>query len=177
METKRIDFDAPTIPAAGKEYRVVQELTIARYKELEQLEIEFYYGFDMQSMFSKLKEAYNDLNKSKPADGAVKLYRVMEGVADRVDRREPCVLRICSLFLCTEDEDLTKWDEDLAKAKIEDWQKEGYLIDDFFSLAANVVPGFLKDYSGILDGTFLSEDLVQEETPKEKGQSGSTKKK
>lgn len=169
METKRIDFDNPVIPANGKEYKMVRELTITRYKELEKLEIEFYYGFDMESMFQKLKEAWSDLNKPKPADAAVKIYRLMEGVADRVDKREPCVLRICALFLVTEDEDLTTWSEELATQKIEDWQKEGYKIDDFFSLVASLVPGFLKDYNAILQNSFLGEkESDNKEEPSQK---------
>ncbi len=173
METKRINFDAPTIPANGKQYKFSRDLTIERYKELEQLEVEFFYGFDMHGLFNKLKDAYNDLNKSKPADAAIKMYRIMEGVADRVDKREPCVLRICSLFLVTDDEDVTTWSEDLAKQKIEDWQKEGYLIDDFFSLAANLVPNFLKDYNDVLENTFLNpkeEEKKKEPSPKPKKQ-------
>jgi len=167
---KRIDFDKPYIEANGKRYHIKKELTIARYKEMEQLEIEFYYGFTMREMFEKLKDAYEDLNKNKLADSAVKVYRVMEGVADRVDKREPVVLRICSLFLCTEDEG-DDWTEEIASAKIEDWQKEGYAMEDFFTLAANLVPGFIKHYQEILSDTLTqgeqeSGEQVQSESKK-----------
>lgn len=163
MELKRIDFDKAVIPANGKEYFMSKDLSVARYKELEQMEMEFYYGFDMPGMFTKLKEIYNDLNKTKMADASVKLYRVMEGVADRVDKRQPTALNICSLFLVTKDEDRTTWTQELANEKIEDWQKEGYIMDDFFSLAGTVVPGFIRDYQNILANTFL--EAEEEEKP------------
>lgn len=175
MGTKRVDFDAEVIPANGKEYRFSRDLTIARFKELEQLEIEFYYGFDMHGMFKRLKDVYADLNKSKPADAAIKLYRVMEGVADRVDKREPVALRIAALFLVTADEDLTKWDEEIAKQKIKDWQEEGYLIDDFFTLVANALPGFLADYTSILENTLTADQ--KEESIKKSDQPQSKEKK
>jgi hypothetical protein len=160
---KRIDFDKSTIPANGKEYRVEKELSIARFKELESMQVELYYGFDMEGMFKKMKEAFNDLNKSKVADASVKLYRLMEGVADKVDKREPVALRICTLFLNTEGEDAKTWSEELANEKIKDWQAEGYSVNDFFSLATVLVPGFLADYQSIMDGTFLSEEETSEQ--------------
>jgi hypothetical protein len=146
---KRIDFSSPTIPANGKVYKFMNELSIARFKELDKLEVEFFYGFDMQQMFDKLKAAFEDLNKAKPADASVKIHNLMKGIADKVDKRENVVLRICSLYLVTEDEDVTKWSEELAKQKINDWETEGYAMTDFFSLAATSLPGFLKSYESV----------------------------
>ena len=162
---KSIDFNAPVIEANGKTYRLKKEISINRFRELEKMEVEFYYGFTMQEMFDKLKDAFSDLNKNKLADASVKVYRLMEGVADKVDKRENVMLRMCTLFLCTEDEDLTVWTEDLAKQKIDDWAKEGFAIDDFFTLAANLVPGFINDYEKILAGTLLEEEKNQKKQP------------
>lgn len=160
---KRVDFDKPYIEANGKKYKIYKELTIARYKIMEQLEVEFYYGFTMKDMFERLKAGWKDLNSGKLADSAVKIYQVMEGVADRIDEREPVVLRLCSLFLCTEGEDLSAWDEDLAKEKINDWQEEGYAMNDFFTLVANLVPGFIKHYQETLEGTLMEEEKKSDE--------------
>ena len=149
---KRIDFSKP-IPANGKTYKVASELSINRFRILEELEIEFYYGFTMQDMFTKLKETFELMDKGKIAQSSVKVHNLLSGVADRLDKREPVMLRICSLFLITDGEDVNEWSEELAKGKIDDWSKEGYAINDFFSLAANLVPGFMKDYEEILEGT------------------------
>jgi len=146
---KRIDFNKATIPANGKEYKILKELPIVRFKELDKMEVEFFYGFDMQQMFEKLKTTFEDLNKNKIADASVKVHNLMKGIADRIDNREHIVLRICSLFLITDDEDILKWDEENAITKAKDWEAEGYAMADFFSLAATSLPGFLKSYEEV----------------------------
>jgi hypothetical protein len=166
---KRIDFSKPTIPANGKEYKFSTELSIARFKELDKLEVEFFYGFDMQQMFDKLKAAFEDLNKAKPADASVKIYNLMKGVADKVDKRENVVLRICSLYLVTDGEDITKWSEELASEKIRDWETEGYAMTDFFSLAATSLPGFLSSYESVTQD--MSEEAAATEQKSKKNKS------
>ena len=164
---KRIDFSKPTIPANGKEYKFLTELPIVRFKELDKLEVEFFYGFDMKQMFDKLKAAFEDLNKSKIADASVKMHNLMKGVADKVDKREPIVLRICALFLVTEDEDINKWSDELAAKKIKDWEEEGYAMTDFFSLAATSLPGFLEAYEKITADTSEEAAKTKAKTKKE----------
>ena len=61
------------------------------------------------------------------------------------ERVHPALL-ICTLFCNFEGEDEKIYDEEIMKSKVEDWQKEGYRIDDFFQLAWNLVPGFINVY-------------------------------
>lgn len=164
MSVKRIDFEKPYVEANGKQYKFLKELPINRFKELDKMEVEFFYGFDMQALFNKLKSAFEDINKNKLGDAAVKVHNLMVGVADRVDKREHIVLRICSLFLVTDDEDITKWDEDLAKEKAADWAAEGYSMSDFFSLAATSLPGFLNVYESVTAD--ISEEAAQKKQSK-----------
>lgn len=165
MELKRIDFASDVIPANGKQYKILKELPIIRLKELERMEVEFFYGFDMQGMFNKLKEAFEELNKNKIANASVKVHNLMKGIADRVDKREPVMFRICSLFLCTDDEDITVWSEELASQKVADWAKEGYAASDFFSLVASFLPGFLAAYE---ETTQDSSEPTQSPQPEKK---------
>jgi hypothetical protein len=150
---KHIDFSKDVIPANGKDYRVVKELSIARFKELDKMEVEFFYGFDMQGMYNKLTDAFNDLNKTKLADASVKIHNLIKGIADKIDNREHVVLRICSLFLVTEGEDESKWSEELAAEKAKDWAAEGYSMTSFFSLVANSLPGFMNAYENAISDT------------------------
>lgn len=170
MEAKRIDFTKDVIPANGKNYKLITELTIERFKKLDEMEVEFFYGFDMKGMFEKLKETFEYLNKGKVADASVRIHNLMKGIADKVDKREPIMLRMCSLFLITEDEDITTWSEDLCKQKVEDWQKEGYAMNDFFSLVATSVPGYLESYEEIIQNT-------SEKNPVEEGKEATNEKK
>jgi hypothetical protein len=174
---KRIDFEKGELVADGKTYKLATEMSINRFKALEALEIEFYYGFTMREMFEKLKASFLDLNKAKPADAAVKIHNIMKGVADRVDKREPVILRICSLFLNTEGEDVSEWSEELAKEKIDVWAKEGFLIDDFFTLAASTVPGFIKDYERILNDSLMTENEQGKEEERPSQENDPSKKK
>jgi hypothetical protein len=166
---KEIDFTKDVIPANGKEYRILPELPISRFKELDKMEVEFFYGVDMQTMFNKIKAAYNDLNSRdiKIADASVKLHNLMIGVAEKVDNRTHIVMRICSLFLVTEDEDINQWSEELAAKKEKDWQAEGYKMSSFFSLVASFLPGFLSAYDSVLKGTL---DKVNKSDNKKKNQ-------
>lgn len=150
---KEIDFTKPVIPANGKEYKILKELPIARFKELDRMEVEFFYGVDMQTMFDKLKSAFDDLNKAKIADASVKIHNIMKGVADKVDNRVHIVMQICSLFLVTDDENINDWSIDLAREKEKDWSAEGYSMSSFFSLVASFLPGFLGAYESVLNDT------------------------
>lgn len=171
---KRIDLTKQpfSFTANGKEYRVVEELTIGRFEHLDLLEAEFFYGFDMKGLFDRLKEGFEKVNKNKLGDVAVLLHNLMKGVADKVDKRKPVMLRICSLFLITGDEDTTTWSEELANKKIEDWQKEGYSMSDFFTLAANFLPGFMAAYKESTQD-ILEEAQKEKDNPKEKKKSKS----
>lgn len=152
-KTKQIDFSKDVIPANGKEYFILKELPISRFEELDKMEVELYYGFDMKGMYDKLVETFNDLNKTKVADASVKIHNLLKGIADKVDKRTHIILRICSLFLVTKDEDVNAWNEDLAKQKADDWAKEGYSMNSFFTLVVTFKPGFLQAYEEISQNT------------------------
>jgi hypothetical protein len=57
------------------------------------------------------------------------------------------------LFINTEDEDATIWNQDLMNAKIEDWKIEGIAIQDFFQFALNSVNGFIGIYKKMSEAT------------------------
>lgn len=169
-KTKQIDFSKDVIPANGKNYTILKELPIARFEELDKMEVELYYGFDMKGLYDKLVETFNDLNKSRPADASVKIHNLLKGVADKVDQRTHIILRICSLFLVTEDEDVNEWSEDLAKQKTEDWAKEGYSMNSFFTLVVTFKPGFLEAYNEISQNT-LAQNPTEKSSRKSKASS------
>ena len=112
------------------------------------------------------------LDKGKMAQASVKVHNLMTGIADRVDKRQPVMLRICSLFVNTKGEDPNEWSDELAEKKINDWSKEGYAMADFFSLAAVVVPGFTTAYEEVLANTFLQK---LEKEPKSQSDKPSSK--
>ena len=68
---------------------------------------------------------------------------------------------ICALFFVTEDEDLTKWDEQMGKQKVQDWNECGYDVNSFFRIAANLVNGYIDILEGIFQSTSEVEGVVK----------------
>ena len=63
-------------------------------------------------------------------------------------RTHPC-LELCWLFCVYEDEDETKYNPDLNHQKQKAVEQEGYAMEDFFTLAVNLVKGYIKVYNEI----------------------------
>lgn len=142
---KRIDLNTGIFEANGTRYTIEGALTIERYAELQILEKELGYGLTFKAMFEKLQQAYNLLNKQKPADAAVLLNDMLRGMA-RLQEREPLVLKICALFMNTDDEDRSSFSADMYNRKIADWKAEKLDMRDFFTVASNSVNGFIEIY-------------------------------
>jgi len=147
-----------TFHANGVKYIVRESLSIARFREFEKLQIDVGYGVGMDIMFNNILKAFNYLNVSQPADAAVVLHNTMSGIKDNIDGRQNEVLAICALFICREEEDLTKYDEVLTAAKIKDWEQEGITMESFFSFAFNLVPNF----TAILEQVSVNTSIGQE---------------
>lgn len=135
--------------ANGKEYTIRTSLTITRFEEFEKLQVYVGYGVDFLNMFGNIKKAYSYMNNSKVADASVVLYNIMNGIKDQLEERENEVLMLCSLFITLPDEDLTVYDEELLKSKIDDWKKEGISMESFFTLAFSLVNGFMPVYQEV----------------------------
>lgn len=147
-ELKRIDFEKGTFTANGKAYRIEGALSIERYAELQLLEKELAYGFTVKDIFNKLKLLWDYLNKLKFAEAAVLVRDLMAG-ATRVSERTPTTLKICALFINTEDEDRGTITQEMINKKIEDWKAEGIDMRDFFSVASSSINGFLEIYKSV----------------------------
>jgi len=98
MEVKEIDFNKPFV-ANGKKYVKQTSLTVDEFKEYELLQAHVGFGMDFGSVFNRIKDVYELVNKTKFADAAVKLHNLMTGIADKVEKREHPALLICTLFL------------------------------------------------------------------------------
>lgn len=163
METKRIDLESGHFDANGHRYRVTSTLSVARFEEFERLQVHVGFGKDFKTMYDRLKDAYDFMNKSKAADAAVIVHNIINGIAQNLEKRDHPILQLCALFLNREDEDVSVFDPDLSKQKVDDWRKEGYAVEDFFQLAFNLVDGFIDIYEG----------LIQNISQKVEGMSGS----
>lgn len=144
-ELKRLDLSKQSFVANGTTYYIESGLSIERFCEYQILEKEAAFSMSFKKIFENLKEVHRLMNEVKFVEAAVKLDNLMRGVA-KLEEREPTLLKMCALFINTEDEDRTTINNDMIVKKIEDWKKE-YDIRDFFQLALNTVDGFLEIYA------------------------------
>ena len=160
MELKRLPFDKGEFTAGGVKYKIKNTLTLARFVEFEKLQNHFGFGLTFESIVKKLNESIDYANKGKGVEAWNIIFNLKEGIAYRLEDRTHPVLLLASLFIITEDEDLTQWNEAEQKIKIDNWNKEGYDVNDFFQLASNLVAGFLPIYEEV------SQSTSQKENPK-----------
>ena len=144
-QLKTLDPQARSFEANGKKYFIETKLSIARFHEYQILEKEAGFSISFSSMVEAIKEAYKDLNQLKAADASVKLHNLLAGIS-KIAEKEHVLLKMCALFINTEDEDRGEIDDDLITTKISDWEKE-YDVNGFFTLALNTINGFFQIYS------------------------------
>ena len=156
MEIKRLDFSKDSFIANGKEYFIRNTMTVERFSQFEKLQNHYAFGLSFSQIHDKLKDAVDFANKGKGVEAWNVIFNLKEGIVYRIEDRMHPALLLCSLFMVTENEDITKWDEQLAKHKIEDWKKEGIDINDFFQFASNFVSGFIKIYDEISQSISLN---------------------
>lgn len=132
--------------ANGNRYIIRTSLTLNRFEQFEKLQVRVGYGVDFRQMFGQMRKAFDYLNESQPADASVILYNLMNGIKNNIDGRDNEVLDLCCLFICREGEDVAQYDPDLNKAKKQDWATEGIAMESFFTLAFNLVNGFIPVY-------------------------------
>jgi hypothetical protein len=143
---KRIDFEKGSFEADGRTFYLRDSLTIERFMAFEELQTSVGLNLNFKEVFEKIKTAYEYFNGGKFADGSVVLHNLMSGVAERVDTKIHPALEICALFIVEKDEDVSTWDRAIMKSKVNAWKKEGYDMQDFFSLAVSLVQGFTEIY-------------------------------
>ena len=143
-QLKKLDKTARSFEANGKIYYVETELSIERFHEYQIYEKEAGFGLSFKSMVETIRDAYTDLNQMKAADASVKLHDLLAGITKTAEK-EHVLLKICALFMNTEDEDRGTINDDMIARKIEDWKE--YDVNGFFWQALNTVDGFFQIYS------------------------------
>lgn len=143
---KRINFDDGKFVADGRTFYLKESLTIERFMAYERIQTSMAFNLTFKQVFDTLKDVYELINSNKILDGGIKVYNLMAGIADKVDGKLHPALEICALFIIEEGEDTTVYDEAVTKSKIAAWKKEGFEMQDFFSLAVALVQGFSESY-------------------------------
>lgn len=163
MDEVKLPYVGPetdSFEAGGKKYIVHKSLNITRYREYERLQVIAGFGAEYTTLFNGMKKAYAELNTMKAADASVTLYNLMEGVTRKINKHNSPVLLMCSLFINTADEDLTKWSEPAANEKIADWEAAGFDMQGFFHLYLRWAQTFEV---GLLSGLSTTSEIPESE--------------
>jgi len=147
---KRIDFSKKTFTANGVEYHYSDSLSIDRYEEFEKLQVLMGYNLDYEQIFDELKELYKSLNKTDFVKASVTCFNLLDATKRKMDKKVHPALQICGLFINEKGEDSAVLDQKKMEEKINNWKKEGLAMQDFFSLASNLVRGFIKNFNSDL---------------------------
>ena len=148
---KKIDYSLGFIEADGRKFYISESLSVERFMEYERLQNSMGFNLTFKQIFDKLNEIYSLLNGNKILDGGIKVYNLMNGIAERVDNKIHPALEVCALFLNEENEDTASYNKEVIKSKIDAWKKEGYDMQDFFSLAISLVQGFTTAYEDFME--------------------------
>lgn len=147
--TKMPPYDAKRFVANGREYRVSQSVTFERYEAYEVLQVEVGLARTFEQFSDEIKECYNLCNqvasgKHVFADLAVRLRDLMIGVQLVGAHETPAVLKLCTLFINREGEDIRTIDDGIMDQKIHDWREEGIDLRWFFTFALSSIPGYIN---------------------------------
>ena len=165
-ELKKIPLDKGFFEAGGVKFFIKNTLTVERFKQFERLQNHFGFGKSFSDIYADLKFAMELANKGKMVESWNVIVNLRDGIKNNIDEKEHPALLLCTLFAVTENEDLTKWTEEAATEKIALWNKEGYDVNDFFRLAANLVTNFIpildEISQSILEGEKRVKSLLSE---------------
>lgn len=148
--------------ANGKKYFLEPQISIERFRKMNEFEIELSFATTFKKHYAGLNELKTILNEARFVDGAVKLNDIMLGMHKILDKNNHHpILKYCALILNTDEEDRRAFDEKIMADKIEDWQEAGIPISVFFQVALHTVNGLHPSLKDVFHST-------SEETPKKK---------
>lgn len=166
MELKELNFSENAFVANGTQYFVNSSLSVERFRWFEKYQVNFGFAKDFKSIYAALKKSIELANKGKGVEAWNQVFNLYEQVGKIVDEEYVFhqAFMICALFINTDGEDLTSWDEAKAQIKINDWNKEGISATSFFQLAANLTSGYIDALEEISQSTStLVEEMKMEE--------------
>lgn len=145
-----INWEQRTITGkSGKTYKIEPEkISTKRFREYEILSLMLAFSSDFKTFYTTLTEIIKQIegltNIGQIFAILSKLKNLVAGIGNYTQNSEPKIIRFCALFCNEENEDVTKFENDMIKDKFDDW---GHIpIADFFFLVSELIPSFKKSY-------------------------------
>lgn len=158
---RNIDHDSGQFEANGKIYYLENKLSVSRFCEFQILQRELWTGLSIQDFFKQIQDVEKLLNQLRFSDLAIWAHQIKTHMA-KLKEKEPVMLKICTLFINTEDEDRNKWDNDLVVKKKQDWIESGIDVQDFFHIALTLAPGFVEIYNNFIQAISINLEAVKD---------------
>lgn len=152
MEPKRIDFKLPYLECTNGEgearkYYIHDTLSVARFEVFEDVHMLLAKGRDYAAVFASQKKVHDFLDSAHWLLAGIENYNSMMLVKEKIEKRFHPAMRLVALFANLEGEDMTKYDEVAQNKKIDDWVREGFAMNDFFTLAFSFANDILESYN------------------------------
>ena len=152
-QLKRIDFQANKFVANGKTYfNQTGYFSLKRRALFDKMSVEVLFDCTFSEIYKSYNKIYvyltsgNELVKSH-SSALIEAFNRLNSIKSSADKGftlpKPYV-RLCTLFINAEGEDIKDWSEELANQKMADWEAEGIVDDDFFLLFMDSVPELKK---------------------------------
>ena len=140
------------------EYFIEDSLSIDRWIYMNELTVQLGFGVEFQEMQRAWADVIEMGNKQRFSDIVVTAYNMVNGIS-KIYARQPMILKFCSLFINTKDEDRGTINDDVIAEKIEDWKKEGLGIDGFLEFSLLKVKGLAGSLVNVTQEGFRENDL------------------
>ena len=150
MELRTVNFDDKYFECEGRKFYVKDSLSFARYKVLQELNLEFGYSANFHDLFKQVRIAWDHMNNLKLGEAAVVLHNIMYGIIS-LDEKDDSAFRMCALFVDEEGEDPAVYDEGKMRENIDCWEKGGLDSAPFFHFAAGLCTGWIPAYKTVLN--------------------------
>jgi hypothetical protein len=144
--------DTDYIKANGNKYFYSEKLGIERYIVYERLAVQISTGMKAKEVIPVITECLKILRYGNDLLAAhfSAIEKLQALASETIKTFSPDhihdMLMFCTLFLNREGEDTSEYNEELSKAKIRDWVKEGIDMVFFFRLCSALIPELLKRY-------------------------------
>ena len=133
--------------ANKKKYTILaneEAFTPIREAWLRKLSTNVFFGIEDDVMYKKLSELQQLIFEQRGVEAITALDAIKVGLFNKNKYKYSKALYLCCLFIVREGEDVTKFDLDYCKEKIDDWNSEGFIASDFFLLAARKLSNLYK---------------------------------
>ena len=148
---KRINFSSGQIEVGSEPWFIQTSLSTVRYVEYLKRVPKLTFSTDFKSIYGTLRKIYNAASSGNDMILAIGTARELSwnqlDAIKRFDDNEiPDVIDFCALFINRPGEDIGRFDITLHEQKKALLSKEGYAIEDFFTLALSVIDHFRNAY-------------------------------